>query len=99
MKNINEYLKNSKTRQDNKSTSSLPAEEERKIQSRNRCLRTHNRRSTISRTRWKMETNSIFIKDNATSRKELQNLQQGTTSNSRSFDKVETISVGHYGTL
>jgi len=58
-------------RQDNKSTSSLPAEEERKIQSRNGCIRTHNRRSTIPRTRWEMETNSISIEDDATSKKKL----------------------------
>ena len=86
-------------RQDNKSTSSLLTKEGRKIPNRNKCLRTCNRRSTISRTRWEMETNSISIKDNATSGKELWNLQQGTTSNSRSFDEMETISVGCYGTL
>ena len=60
--------------QDNKSTSSLSAKERRKIQSRNRHLRTCNRRSTIPRTRWKMETNGISIEDNATSRKKLWNL-------------------------
>ena len=86
-------------RQDNKSTSSLSSEEERKIQNRNRCLRTYNRRSTITRTRWEMETNSISIKDNITSGKELQNLWQGTTSNSRSFNEIEAISVGCYRTL
>jgi len=58
-------------KQNNKSTSSLPAKEERKIQSRNRCLRTYNRRSTIPRTRQEMETNSIPIEDDATSRKKL----------------------------
>jgi len=46
-----------------------------------------------------METNSISIKNNITSRKKLQNLQQGTTGNSRSFDEIETILVGHHGTL
>ena len=86
-------------RQDNKSTSSLSTEEKRKIQNRNRCLRTCNRRSTIPRTRWEIETNSISIKDDITSGKELQNLWQGTTSNSRSFDKVEAISVGCNRTL
>ncbi len=86
-------------RQDNKLTSSLPTEEGRKIQSRNKCFRICNRRSTISRTRWEMETNSISIENNATSRKELWNLWQRTTSNSRSIDKVETISVGCYKTL
>jgi len=58
-------------KQDNKSTGSLPTEEGRKIQNRNGCLRIHNRRSTILRTRWEMETNSISIKNDATSRKEL----------------------------
>ena len=86
-------------KQDNKLTSSLPTEEKRKIQNRNKCLRTYNRRSTIPRTRWEMETNSISIKDNATSGKELRNLQQETTSNSRSFDEMETISIGCYRTF
>ena len=86
-------------RQDNKSTSSLPTEEGGKIQSRNRCFRTHNKRSTISRTRWKMETNSISIENDATSWRKLWNLWKGTTSNSRSFNKVETTCVRHYGTL
>ena len=58
-------------KQDNKLTSSLPTEEKRKIQNRNKCLRTYNRRSTIPRTRWEMETNNIPIEDDATSRKEL----------------------------
>jgi len=58
-------------RQDNELTSSLPTEERRKIQSRNRYLRICNRRGTISRTRWEMETNRISIKDDATSGKEL----------------------------
>ena len=56
-------------------------------------------RTLTSIWRTQRQDNSISIEDNATSRKELWNLQQGTTSNSRSFDKVETISVGHYGTL
>jgi len=49
---------------------SLPKREE-KFLSRNRCFRTCYRRSTIPGTRRKIETNSISIKDNATSRKEL----------------------------
>ena len=71
-------------REDNKSTGTSPTQKRRKVQSRNRYIRTQHRRSTILRTRWEMETNSIFIKDNATSGKELQNLQQRTTGNSRS---------------
>ena len=43
-----------------------------------------------------METYSIFIQYNATSRKELQDLQQGTIGNSRNLNKIEIISVGHH---
>jgi len=57
--------------QDNELTGSLPAEEKRKIQSRDECFRTCNRRSTVSGTRWEMKTNSIFIKDDTTSGKKL----------------------------
>ena len=38
-----------------------------------------------------METDSIFIQDNTTSRKELWDIQQETTSHYRSFNQVETI--------
>ena len=61
-------------RQNNKSTGTLSSEERRKIQSGNGCFRTHNRRSTILRTRREMETNSIFIKNNVASGKKLRNL-------------------------
>ena len=57
--------------QNNKPTSTFSFKERRKIQSRNGHFRTHNRRSTILGTRWEMKTNSISIKDNATSRKKL----------------------------
>ena len=40
-----------------------------------------------------METNSIFVKDNATSGKKLQNLWQGTTSNS--VGQVEIVFARH----
>jgi len=46
-----------------------------------------------------METDSIFIKNNATSRKKLWNLQQGTTGNYRSFNKMEIISTRHNETI
>ena len=46
-----------------------------------------------------METNSVSVKDDATGRKKLWNLRQEATSNSRSFDQVETIPVGHYKTF
>jgi len=40
-----------------------------------------------------MEANQIFIKNNASSRKKLQDLQQKTTSNSRNLNKIETIPI------
>ena len=46
-----------------------------------------------------METDSILIKNNVTSKKKLQNLQQGTTGNSRGFIQVKTIPVGCNGTF
>ena len=42
-----------------------------------------------------MEFNHIFIKDNAGSRKKLQDLQQRNTSNSRSLNKIEAIPIEH----
>ena len=81
--------------QDNESTGSFPTKEERKIQSGNRYFRLYYRRSAIPGTRWKVETNSISVKDNATHRKELWDLQQGIIGNSRSSDQVETIFTRH----
>ena len=46
-----------------------------------------------------METNSIFVKNNATSRKKLWNLWQETTSNCRGLKKMETISTEHNRTI
>ena len=43
-----------------------------------------------------MEAYHIPIKNNVTSQKKLWDLQQGITSNSRSFDIIETISTRHY---
>ena len=54
-------------REDNKSTSYFSAKKREKILSRNGCFRTCYRRSAILGTRWEVETNSISIKDNATS--------------------------------
>ena len=48
-------------KQDYKSTGTLSSKKKRKIQSRNRHLRTHYWRIIISRTGRKMETNSFFI--------------------------------------
>ena len=58
-------------KKNNKSTSTITTQKRRKIQSENRHIRTCYKRSTVPGTGWKMETNSIFIKDNATGRKEL----------------------------
>ena len=46
-----------------------------------------------------METDSILIKNNATSRKKLWNLWQETTGNHKSLNKMEIISTGHNGTI
>jgi len=70
-----------------------------KIQSGNRCIRTCNWRSTIPRTRWEMETNSVPVKNDATSGIKLQDLQQRTTRNSRGSRKMEAIPTGHKGAL
>jgi len=56
---------------DNKSTGSCSSQKREKFSSRNRCIRAHNRRSLITRTRWQIETYHIPIKNNATSRMKL----------------------------
>jgi len=56
---------------DNESASTITTQKRRKIQSRNGYVWTCYRRSIILGTGQKVETNSIFIKDNATSRKKL----------------------------
>ena len=66
---------------DHKSTGTSFTQEGRKIQSRNRCIRTCHWRSTFSRARREMETHCILIKNNVTSGMELQNLWQGTIGN------------------
>jgi len=60
---------------DYKSTSLFSTKKRGKIESGDRCIRTCDRRSTIPRIRWKMETNSFFVKNNTTSRTKLQDLQ------------------------
>ena len=80
-------------REDYKSTSIDITQERRKIQGRNRCFRTCHWRSTFPRARREVETHSIFIKNDATSRTKLRNLRQETTSNSGSFGQMETISA------
>jgi len=56
-------------------------------------------RSNILGTGWDVETNSIFIKDNTTSREKLRNIQQGATGNSKSSNQVETIPIGYIGNI
>ena len=86
-------------RKDHKSTSSFFTQKRRKIQSGNKCLRTCYRRSTIPRVGGEIETHSFLIKNNATSRTKLRDLQQETTSNSRSSHKMETIPIGYSRTF
>jgi len=86
-------------REDNKSTGSFSAKKREKIQSGNRCFRTRYRGSTIPRTKWEVETDSVSIEDNATCRKKLQNLRQRVIGNSGSSDQVETIFVGCIGNI
>ena len=58
---------------------------------------TYYRRSSILGTKMKMEAYCIFVKNNATSRKKLWDLWQETIGNSKSPNKMKTISIGHYG--
>ena len=81
-------------RKDYKLTGTGFTQERRKIQGRNRCIRTCNWRSTFPRARREMETHCIFIKDDATSRTELRNLRQETIGNCRGLDKMATIFAG-----
>ena len=75
----------------NKSTGTISAQKREKIQSGNKCFRICYRKSAIPGTGWEVETNSIFIKNNATSRKKLWNIWQGATGNSGDSNQVETI--------
>ena len=86
-------------RKNHKSTSISFTQEKRKIQSGDGRIRTCHWRSTFPRARREMETHCILIKDDATSRKELRNLRQGTIGNHRSFGKMETISTGRSGNI
>ena len=61
-------------REDYKSTCTHSTEKRRKIPSKNRCFRTCYKRSSIPRTRRKMEIYCMFVKDNTTCRMKLQNL-------------------------
>ena len=86
-------------RENHKSTSIGITEERGKIQSGNGYLGTCYRRSSIPRARREMETHCFPIKNNTTSGMKLRDLRQGTTSNSRSSRKMETISIGCSRTL
>ena len=79
---------------DYKSTSTSFTQKRRKIQGGNGRIRTCHWRSTFPRARREMETHCIFIKNNATSRMELRNLQQGTIGNRRGLGKMATIFAG-----
>jgi len=78
-------------REDNKSTSPCVAKKRRKILSRNQCIRTYNRRGSITRIRQKMETHYILVKNNATRKIKLQNIQQRISGG---YYKIEAIFVG-----
>jgi len=56
---------------DNESTSSFFTKKRGKIQSGDGHIRTCYWSGVIPRIRWEMETDSVFIKDDATSRKKL----------------------------
>ena len=81
---------------DHKPTYTCSFKEKRKILGKNRYFRTCYRESSISRARRKIETYYIFVKNNATSRKKLWNLQQRTTCSSRGPYKMEAISTEYY---
>ena len=82
--------------QDHKPTSTCSSKEGRKIPSRYRYIRTCYKGSVVLRTRRKMKAHCVFIQNNATSRKELQNLWQRIVGNHGSFKKIEIIFIGHY---
>ena len=86
-------------RENNKSTSCFSTKKRRKIQNRNKCFRSCYRIGAILGTRWKVETDSIPIKNDTTCRKKLQNLWQRVTGNSKSSDQVETIFTRHIGNI
>ena len=83
-------------REDHKLTYTCSTEKRRKILSRNRYFRTCYRRSSIPRVRRKIETYCIFFKNNVTSKKKLQDLEQRITHNSKSLYKIEEIFIGHH---
>ena len=61
-------------RENHKSTYTCSTKKKRKIPSKNRCFRTCYRKNSILRTRRKMETYHIFVKNNATCGMKLWNL-------------------------
>ena len=83
-------------KEDHKSTHTHSTEKRRKIPSKNRYFRTYYKRSSIPRARRKIETYCIFVKNDVTSRKKLQDLWQRTTHSSKSPYKVEVIPTGHH---
>ena len=83
-------------REDYKSTGTCSTQKRRKIQSRNRHIKTCYWRSFIPEIERKMKTNCIFIKNNAGSQEKLQDIWQRTIIHSRSLNKMETIFIGLY---
>jgi len=83
-------------KQNHKLTSTCATKEKRNIQSRNQCFRTCNWRSLIIGIGREMETHHIFIKDNTSSQKKLQDIWQEITSHSGSLNKIEIISIKYY---
>ena len=79
---------------DNHTISTGPTQKRRKIQGRSRRIRTHNWRSSFTRTRRQMETSCFPIKNNVTCRKKLWNIWQRTTGNSWSTRQMVTIPIG-----
>jgi len=58
-------------RENNKLTGPCATKKRREILSRNQYIRTCNRKGSITRTRQKMETHCILVKNNATGRTKL----------------------------
>jgi len=76
---------------DNDTTSTSSTQKRRKIQGKSRCIRTYNRRSSLTRTKRQIETSYFLIKNNVTCRKKLWDIWQRTTSNSWSTRQMTTI--------
>ena len=81
---------------DHKPTCTHSFKKRRKILGRNRCFRTCYKKSSIPRTRRKMEIYCIFVKSNIASQKKLWDLWQRTTCSSRGSYKIKAIHTEHH---